>query len=335
MTGPACGSPLLEIEDLTVEYATGGTPSIAVDSVSLEIFRGETLCVVGESGCGKSTLAMALPRLLPEPTATIRAKSIRFLGKELSSMDRSGLRALRGDRIGVIFQEPMTALSPLHRVGSQIEEAFLMHRGREARGQARSVALEWLSKVGIADPSRVALAYPHELSGGMQQRIMIAMALVNDPDLVIADEPTTALDATTQTQVLELMKRLVSGDRSLLLITHDMGVVRRMATRVAVMYAGLVVEMASCADLFARPTHPYTRALLASMPTLETRGRRLPTIEGFVPTPEECARMRGCRFLPRCAMRDVCAGDDASFVFADEGGSHLVRCCNRKGGDAL
>lgn len=333
MKGGAPGELLLSVEGLTVEYGGNGAGNVAVDGVSFDIRRGEVLGVVGESGCGKSTLAMAIPRLLPEPPASVSAKSINFLGRELAGAERETLVPLRGGRIGVVFQEPMTALSPLHRVGDQIEEAFLLHGGGVSRRQARAVALDWLGKVGIADPARTAQAFPHELSGGMQQRVMIAMALVNDPDLVIADEPTTALDVTTQAQVLDLMARLIGRNSALLLITHDMGVVRKMATRVAVMYAGRIVETASCADLFANPSHPYTRALLSSMPALRTRGSRLPVIEGFVPTLAECAAMPGCRFLPRCPRRASCDGCDIPRFFADEGGPHMVRC-GRASGEA-
>ena len=320
-------STLLEVEGLTVSYANddGAAACVAVDDVSLSLRRGEVLGVVGESGCGKSTLAMALPRLLPEPPAVVRARSIRICGEEVAGASRDRLRGLRGSRVGVVFQEPMTALSPLHRVGAQIEEAAALHR-RMGRAALRDLAVDWLGRVGIADPARAALAFPHELSGGMQQRVMIAMALVNDPDLVIADEPTTALDVTTQAQVLALMRRLVGARSGLLLITHDMGVVRAMATRVAVMYAGRIVETAPCPDLFARPAHPYTRALLAAMPSLATRGRRLPVIEGFVPTPAECAAMAGCRFRPRCPHRAACGGDDAPRAFAGATGQRTCRC---------
>ncbi len=295
---------LLKIKELTVSY---GANSVAVSGVSLELKRGEVLAVVGESGCGKSTLAMAVPRLLPEPPASVTATSILLDGEELAGAHRDNLRALRGKKIGVIFQDPMTALSPLHRIGSQLEEAVLLHR-KIGKSEVKSIALDWIGKVGIDDAKRAYMAYPHELSGGMQQRIMIAMALINDPDLVIADEPTTALDATTQAQVLDLMKKLVSGRSGLLLITHDMGVVRRMADRVAVMYAGQIIEEADVKELFEHPAHPYTKALLESMPTLETRGKRLPVIEGFVPSLAECAEIQGCRFKPRCPHRTECDG---------------------------
>ena len=321
------GETLLEVRRLTAAYNGEDGRFVAASEVSFTLRKGETLCIVGESSCGKSTVAMAVPRLLPEPPAEISAESIRILGQEFAGAPREKFRPLRGGRMGVIFQEPMTALSPLHRIGRQIEETVLLHRpvGRRA---AADLALEWLARVGIADPPRAALAYPHELSGGMQQRVMIAMALVNEPDIVIADEPTTALDATTQAQVLALVAELTGKSSGLLLITHDMGVVRAMASRVAVMYAGRIVETAACADLFARPRHPYTQALLSSMPSLATRGRRLPVIEGFVPTLAESAAMTGCRFKPRCPYRAICGGGDAECVFDDSAGPHTC-CCEK------
>ena len=260
--------PVLSIKDLRVAYGT----LEAVSGVSLDVAAGETLAIVGESGCGKSSLAMAVPRLLAEPPATVSAASIRICGEEVAGAPRQTLRHLRGAAVGTIFQDPMTALSPLHRIGAQIAEAVTLHR-RVPRAELKALALDWLARVGIADPARVARSYPHELSGGMQQRVMIAMALVNNPRLLIADEPTTALDAITQAQVLDLMRGLVGGDRGLLLVTHDMGVVRRMADRVAVMSAGRIVETATCAALFENPRHPYTQALLAAMPGPGARPR--------------------------------------------------------------
>lgn len=303
------GATVLSVKKLRVSY--GGVE--AVSGVSLDIREGEILALVGESGCGKSSLAMAVPRLLAEPPAEVAAESVRICGEEVAGGDGDALpalRRLRGSVVGTIFQDPMTALSPLHRIGRQISEAVLLHR-RASRRELDAVVRDWLERVGIGDPGRVARAYPHELSGGMQQRVMIAMALVNNPRLLIADEPTTALDAVTQAQVLDLMRGLMDGGRAMLLVTHDMGVVRRMATRVAVMYAGRIVETATRDELFANPRHPYTQALLASLPTREKRGRRLPVIEGFVPTPAECAAMPGCRFRPRCPYRGECDGAGA------------------------
>ncbi len=312
---------LLSIENLHVDFATDGGALHAVDGVSLSLSRGEVLCVVGESGCGKSALAMSIPRLLPAPPASFTADRMALDGADLLGLSPREMCAIRGKRIGVIFQEPMTALSPLHRIGDQIEEAVRLHRPLPAR-ELKAIALDWLGKVGISDPARAYAAWPHELSGGMQQRVMIAMALVHDPDLVIADEPTTALDVTTQAQVLALMRRLIGKDCGLLLITHDMGVVSEMATRVAVMYAGQIVETAPCDALFRAPRHPYTRALLAAMPSSATRGRRLPVIPGSVPSPFDWPV--GCRFRDRCAFaKPECA---AQPPMREAGVNHLYRC---------
>ncbi|MBQ6923752.1 MAG: ABC transporter ATP-binding protein [Kiritimatiellae bacterium] len=313
--------PLLTIENLHVRFATDEGPLHAVDGVSLDLSRGEVLCVVGESGCGKSALAMSIPGLLPTPPASRTADRIELDGIDLLHLPPRELCAIRGRRIGVVFQEPMTALSPLHRIGNQVEEAIRLHRPMAAR-DLRLLALDWLGRVGLADPARAYSAWPHELSGGMQQRVMIAMALVNDPDLVIADEPTTALDVTTQAQVLALMRRLIRKESGLLLITHDMGVVSEMATRVAVMYAGQIVETAPCDELFRAPRHPYTRALLAALPSSATRGRRLPVIPGSVPSPLDWPA--GCRFRDRCAFAGPGCAEPPPVLSAGEG--HRYRC---------
>lgn len=289
---------LLQIEHLSVRFDTDDGVVAAVDDVSLALKRGDIMGIVGESGCGKSATAMAIPRLLPMPPARLTpASSIRFDGHELTTLPTNALHALRGARIGVVFQEPMTALSPLWHVGDQIVEALRLHR-QLARGEAQRLAIEWLGRVGIAEPERCARCYPHELSGGMQQRVMIAIALCHDPDLLIADEPTTALDVTTQAQILDLMQALCQQATALLLITHDMGVIWRLCTRVAVMYAGEIVEQAPAAAFFARPLHPYAIALLAAIPSAATRGKALYTIPGQVPS--ALAWPIGCRFAARC-----------------------------------
>ncbi|MGI6495913.1 MAG: ABC transporter ATP-binding protein [Kiritimatiellia bacterium] len=319
---------LLDIENLHVRFASDDGEVHAVDGVSLSLERGEILGLLGESGCGKSATAMAIPRLLHIPAASISADAIRFDGIDLLRIPVKELRSLRGRRIGVIFQDPMTSLSPLHRIGDQLDEVQLLHDRDLPRAEMRRRSLEWLAKVGIPSPEQYAQALPHELSGGMQQRVMIAMALLLDPDLVIADEPTTALDATTQAQVLELMLHLYRRDSALLLITHDMGVVRKMATRVAVMYAGQIVETAPADELFARPCHPYTRALLAALPSLETRGKRLATIPGQVPSALDFPP--GCRFHPRCPeATPECARATPALAASAECPARSCRCFRR------
>ena len=316
--------PLLEIDGLQVRFATDEGVVHAVDGVSFTVSRGEILGLVGESGCGKSATAMSIPRLLPVPPASITANAIRFDGRDLLGMPMKELCSLRGRRIGVIFQDPMTSLSPLHAIGDQLDEVQFLHE-RISRKAARARSLEWLAKVGIHSPAECAAALPHQLSGGMQQRVMIAMALMLDPDLVIADEPTTALDVTIQAQVLELMLNLHRRDSALLLITHDMGVVKRMCTHVAVMYAGQIVESAPAKELFASPRHPYTRALLAAMPSLGTRGSRLPTIPGQVPSALDFPS--GCRFHPRCPHATAsCATVSPELR---EAAPHHFSCCQK------
>ena len=287
---------LLQITDLRVCFDTDDGVVQAVTGVSLRLERGEVLGLVGESGCGKSATAMSIPRLLPLPTARIEGK-IFLDGLDLLHLPVPELRKIRGRRIGMIFQDPMTSLSPLHRVGDQIAEVVQLHE-KVPTAVARERALKWLAEVGIPDPIARSRAYPHELSGGMQQRVMIAMALILEPDLVIADEPTTALDVTIQAQVLELLRRLHRHDSGVLLITHDMGVVWEMCSRIAVMYAGEIVEEAPAQPFFETPQHPYARALLDAMPSAATRGQLLRAIPGQVPSP--LAWPIGCRFRDRC-----------------------------------
>lgn len=316
---------LLEIKNLSVEFLSddaGQSSAHAVDRVSLELDRGQVLGLVGESGCGKSATAMCIPRLLPMPPAKITSGKILFDGRDLLVLPLPELRKLRGEKIGVIFQDPMTSLSPLHRIGEQLEEVVQLHRKMSAAAR-RDLALEWLARVGIPEPVQRAKAFPHELSGGMQQRVMIAMGLILEPDLIIADEPTTALDVTIQAQILNLMRKLYRKNSGLLLITHDMGVVYQMATRIAVMYAGQIVE--SCPDasaFFAHPRHPYSRALLEALPSAGTRGKRLKAIPGQVPYAG--AFPAGCRFHDRCpAALPECAKMPQELR---QEGISLVRC---------
>ncbi len=296
MTSPA---PLLEIEDLRTWFVTDEGVVKAVDGVSYAVAPGETVAVVGESGCGKSVTALSVLGLVPPP-GRIRGGSIRFAGEELVGASEQRLRALRGNDVAMIFQEPMTSLNPVYTVGDQIREALSLHQGLGAQA-ARARTIELLDTVGIPSPAQRVDEYPHQMSGGMRQRVMIAMALSCDPRLLIADEPTTALDVTIQAQILELLARLQQDlGMSILLITHDLGVVAEMARRVVVMYAGKVVEEADVLSLFDRPRHPYTAGLLHSLPSMVGAGERLRPIEGIVPDPREFPS--GCAFHPRCAV---------------------------------
>ncbi|HET9903743.1 MAG TPA: ABC transporter ATP-binding protein [Xanthobacteraceae bacterium] len=294
------GAPLLRVEDLAVDIATARGTLRAVRGVSFDICAGETLCLVGESGCGKSMTALAIMGLLPD-AASRRARALAFEGADLLTVPPRRLAALRGNRMAMIFQEPMTALNPAYTIGNQLIEVHRRHKGSRA-AQARARAVELLEKVGITAAADRLGQYPHQLSGGLRQRVMIAMALMCGPALLIADEPTTALDVTIQAQILRL---LVDLQRDLgiavLLITHDLGVVARVAHRVAVMYAGEIVESAPAADLFRAPRHPYTRGLLASIPVpgRTPPGGRLGAIPGIVPS--LIGEVRGCAFRERCA----------------------------------
>jgi oligopeptide/dipeptide ABC transporter ATP-binding protein len=321
-------APILSVEGLSVAFRTERGAVRAVDDVSFSIFPGETLGIVGESGCGKSVTALSILRLLPTPPAQIENGSLRFGGRDLRTLSERELEAVRGDEIAMVFQEPMTSLNPVHTVGAQIVEAIRLHRP-DSRREARARAISLLERVGIRDASEVIDAFPHELSGGMRQRVMIAMALSCEPKLLLADEPTTALDVTIQAQILDLLQSLRrSSHMAILLITHDLSVVEHHTDRVLVMYAGEVVESASVGDLFRRPAHPYTRALLASMPRLGggKRRTRLPTIEGVVPGLGNLPK--GCRFQERCgAVIDACRAERiplTSFGPVEE--NRMVRC---------
>jgi len=299
--------PLLRVEGLTTVFDPAGAggrkstavPVAAVDHVSFEINAGETLGLVGESGSGKSVTALSIMRLV-QPPGRIAAGRILFKGRDLIELDEPAMREVRGAEISLIFQEPMTALNPVFRVGDQIAEALLVH-GRASRQEARDKAIELLQAVRIPDPAARVRDYPHQLSGGMRQRVMIAIALACRPSLVIADEPTTALDVTIQAQILDLLREMKDAFHlSLLLITHDLGVIAETADRVAVMYAGRVVETGPVRQIFRQPAHPYTRGLLASMPG-GVPGQRLRAIEGSVPLLG--ALPPGCGFNPRCPDR--------------------------------
>jgi len=304
--GSAPAKPLLEIDNLQTHFFTAGGVVRAVDGVSWGVRTGETLGVVGESGCGKSVTALSILRLVADPPGRIVGGAIRFEGINLLELDESEMEAIRGNHISMIFQEPMTSLNPLMTIGRQISEAIALHRGLSRR-DALDQAIEMLRRVHIPEPERRVEAYPHQLSGGMRQRAMIAMALSCNPKLLIADEPTTALDVTIQAQILDLMRELQETlGTAVILITHDMGVVAENADRVVVMYAGRKVEEASADDLFERPGHPYTKGLLGSLPNLEVVARtdarraRLNEIKGMVPSLANLPQ--GCSFAPRCGF---------------------------------
>jgi oligopeptide/dipeptide ABC transporter ATP-binding protein len=293
---------LLEVRDLRVSFPAGGGRLIhPVDGVSFTLERGRTLALVGESGCGKSLTGLALLRLVPPPGEVEASSSIRLEGQELMALDEDAMRAVRGGRIGMVFQDPMTSLNPVLTAGDQIAEAVRAHRAVTKRDAlARAEAL--LSEVGIADPSRRLGEYPHQLSGGMRQRVMIAIALAAEPEIIIADEPTTALDVTVQAQILELLDRLrQQRGMAVLLITHDLGVVAGRADDMCVMYAGQIVERAPTRQVFEAPAHPYTRGLFGSVPTITGPRERLTPNSGSVPPP--AAWPTGCRFAPRCPER--------------------------------
>ena len=317
-------TPLLEVRDLRISFPRdGATPLVPVDDVSFEVHRGELVALVGESGCGKSLTGLAIPRLLPENARLGAGTSLRMDGEELAALGESAMRPWRGRRIAMVFQDPMASLNPVMRVGAQIGEAITAHHAVPA-AEVRRRAIALLAEVGIADPEERVDAYPHQLSGGMRQRVMIAMALAGEPSLLIADEPTTALDVTVQAQILELLDRL-RRERGLavLLITHDLGIVAGRADRVLVMYGGRIVEAADTAPLFAAPAHPYTRGLFASIPRLTGDGERLVPIAGTVPPPDQWPD--GCRFHPRCPVAIArCATERPPL--APIGDRHLAAC---------
>jgi len=296
---------LLGVEGLTVGFNTENGPVRVVEDVSFELAEGETMGLVGESGCGKSVTAQTIMRLLPMPPARIDAGRVMFEGGDLLRLPEAGMRDVRGRRIGMIFQEPMTSLNPTQRIGHQVAESLVLHQGL-GYGAARATVIDILRKTGIGNAERRIDQYPHELSGGLRQRVMIAMALVCGPKLLIADEPTTALDVTIQAQIIELLKSLQRDLRlSVLLITHDLAVVAEMCCGIAVMYAGRIVERGTVAQVFADPRHPYTAGLLKSSPRNARKGERLASIPGTVPQPG--FRSDGCNFAPRCPRaQDKC-----------------------------
>jgi peptide/nickel transport system ATP-binding protein len=324
-------TPLLSVRDLQTYFFTEDGTTRAVDGVSFDVFPGETLGIVGESGCGKSVTALSIMRLLPPSIGRTVGGSVSFEGKDLLALGEAGMRAIRGNRIAMIFQEPMTSLNPVLTIGHQIAESVRIHQGA-SQAQARERAAAMLRLVRIPDAERRLDDYPHQFSGGMRQRVMIAMALACNPKLLIADEPTTALDVTIQAQILKLMLELKERTGSaVVLITHDLGVIAETCQRVIVMYAGRKIEEAPILELFDRPAHPYTRGLMASIPRYgggRARKRRLAEISGIVPSLRE--PIEGCAFAPRCVyaaercrveappLRGVGGGHVAACHFADE-----------------
>ncbi len=319
--------PLLKVEDLRVEFNTRRGAALVLNGVDFSIDGGETLCVVGESGCGKSMTALALLRLIPSPPGRIRSGRVLFQGEDLLQATEARMREVRGNRISMIFQEPMTSLNPVFPVGDQIGESLRLHAGLDAK-QARERSIEMLRHVGIPAPERRVDEYPHQLSGGMRQRVMIAMALACRPDILIADEPTTALDVTVQAQIFDLLRDLQrENGTAVMLITHDMGAVAEMADRVIVMYAGRVIEQGTCDELLSNPQHPYTQGLIACLPALgssQQLGRaELVEISGVVPSIWELGQ--GCAFRERCRYAMPRCANDVPPLIGNEGG-HRAAC---------
>ncbi|WP_088228687.1 ABC transporter ATP-binding protein [Desulfosporosinus sp. FKB] len=315
--------PLLKVLDLKTEFQTPAGVVRAVDGINLTLYPGETLGIVGESGCGKSVTSLSIMGLLPKGQSRVSAQEIKFDGKNVLAMPESQMRQIRGNQMAMIFQEPMTSLNPVFKIGNQIAEALQFHL-KMKKTEAWKKVVELLRLVGIPRPEAIAKEYPHELSGGMRQRVMIAMAMACNPSVLIADEPTTALDVTIQAQILNLMRKLqAEKGTAILLITHDLGVVAEMCKGVVVMYAGQIVEEAEVKELFNNPKHPYTKGLLASLPRLDGSQDRLESIPGQVPNPLNIPK--GCRFAPRCAIKmDRC--DQLKPELADLGHRHYCRC---------
>ena len=327
--------PVLEIKNLKTHFFTDIGVARAVDGVSYEVHKGKTLGIVGESGCGKSVTALSILGLIPQPPGKIVDGEILFNGRDLTKLNHKELRAVRGSDVAMIFQEPMTSLNPVYTVGNQIMEVIQVHEN-VGPGEERRRAIEMLAKVGIPSPEQRVDEYPHQLSGGMRQRVMIAIALICNPQLLVADEPTTALDVTIQAQILELLNELQDElGMAILLITHDLGVVAETCDDVVVMYAGKIAEKANVFQIFENPNHPYTEALLKSLPSVDARAsHKLETIPGMVPSAVDFPE--GCRFKARCKYAtDLCLTEP---ILEDIGESHFVAChhkdqVGKSGGD--
>jgi peptide/nickel transport system ATP-binding protein len=314
---------MISVQDLKVYFFSDTRVARALDGVSYEVRKGETVCLVGESGCGKTVSALTILRILPQPPGRIMGGTISFNGQNLLDLDEEEMQKIRGRRIAMIFQEPMTSLNPVFTIEEQIGESILVHE-KVDQEEARQRCIQLLKDVGIPSPEERLKDYPHQLSGGQRQRVMIAMALACHPDLVIADEPTTALDVTIQAQILNLFRELKrKREMSLLYITHDLGVVANIADRVYVMYAGVIAEQGEVAHIFHDPRHPYTQGLLASLPSRAKRGKTLHSIPGTVPNP--AYKPEGCPFHPRCPFAiETCRSQFPEMC--DYGGGHLSRC---------
>jgi peptide/nickel transport system ATP-binding protein len=319
---------LLQVENLSVSFASDSGELNVLDEISFNLDAGTTLGIVGESGCGKSVTALSINGLLPKPAGKITGGKVLFDGEDLVTISLEKRFALRGRRIAMIFQEPMTALNPVHRIGKQLAEVYHIHFPKMSSREITKACVEILTQVGISDPIQRLRDYPHQLSGGMRQRVMIAMALACKPDILIADEPTTALDVTIQAQILVLLKKLQQqSDMAIIFITHDLGVIAQMCDQVAVMYAGRVVEHASNQQLFTNPRHPYTQGLLNSLPQNHNQPKTaLPTIEGNVPAIHEF--IDGCRFAPRCAHQQPKCVDNKPLIekIDEDAESEKVAC---------
>ena len=319
--------PIIEIKNLKTYFNTDEGIAHAVDDVSFSVYPGETLGIVGESGCGKSVTSLSIMKLIPQPPGYFAGGEILYKGRNILDIPETDMREIRGNKISMIFQEPMTSLNPVFTVGHQIEEAIIVHQGLNAV-DARQKAIEMLKLVSIPSPEQRADDYPHQLSGGMRQRIMIAMALSCNPEVLIADEPTTALDVTIQAQILELIEDLQKElNLAVIMITHDLGVVAEVCDRVVVMYAGQIVEKGSVRDIFKNPQHPYTKGLLASIPNMgkDESSQSLYNIKGMVPSATEFPQ--GCHFNPRCDLvTDKCKAENPSLELMSPDTAHQVRC---------
>jgi oligopeptide/dipeptide ABC transporter ATP-binding protein len=316
---------ILQVKNLVTAFDTESGRIRAVDDVSFQIRKQQTLGIVGESGCGKSVTALSIMRLLPKPTGIIESGQILFNGSDLVQLPADRMHEIRGKRISMVFQEPMTSLNPVHRIGKQLGEVYRLHFSEMSGNEIRQQSLELLQKIGIPEPEQRMEEYPHQISGGMRQRVMIALALACKPDLLIADEPTTALDVTIQAQILDLMQNLQSETgMAVIVITHDLGVIAETCEDVVVMYAGKVAETASAIELFKNPKHPYTQGLLDSIPRLETTPKtKLNIIEGIVPSLYELPS--GCRFRNRCPhAMEICADDPPPTISV--GKDHFAAC---------